>query len=341
MDRIALALIAVILSQTIAISLASNDPELASSDHIMWAPVYDDNKYGDWATYTRHIVGLDPIIVFIKNIQDRNFTFAWKIDKINKYRDFSFYINDSKVASCKNSNWTQEGPYAIGSSSLMLKLWITDRDVGQVWIAFPSNKVIIVDPRSSIQKAIDTVADGGSIIIKNGTYYENLLINKPILLTGETRNEATIDLNGKSIDIAASNVTIANLTIRNGDEAIRVFNSSYINILNNLIADSYSGIMTSDVKNMLIRYNTINTKNSSIILQKSTNCEIKSNKFLNNKKDAIRLKESYNNTLENNRFIYSESCDIFEVNFIENSNKYDKSCRICPDQDNHGCKCCS
>lgn len=48
-------------------------------------------------------------------------------------------------------------------------------------------------PKASIQNAIDTVDDNGTVYVAGGTYFENLLVNKNLILIGEGRDNTIID----------------------------------------------------------------------------------------------------------------------------------------------------
>ena len=70
---------------------------------------------------------------------------------------------------------------------------------------------------STIQEAINHALSGDIIFVYNGTYYENVLINKTIALIGEERNTTIIDANdnGGVITIHADNVSLNHFTIQN------------------------------------------------------------------------------------------------------------------------------
>lgn len=70
---------------------------------------------------------------------------------------------------------------------------------------------------SSIQEAIDAANPGDTILVKAGTYYEHVVIDKALKLVGENKNTTIIDGNGTGtvILIGKDNVTVAGFTIRN------------------------------------------------------------------------------------------------------------------------------
>jgi uncharacterized protein YukE len=77
--------------------------------------------------------------------------------------------------------------------------------------------IIVPDDYPTIQAAINALAEGDTVFVRNGTYYEHVTINKSIMLVGEDSNTTIIDGNGTGpiIDIGANYVTISNFTIRN------------------------------------------------------------------------------------------------------------------------------
>jgi len=70
---------------------------------------------------------------------------------------------------------------------------------------------------SVIQDGIDAVAENGTVYVSNGTYYENVVVNKTIDLIGENRNGTIIDGGGvgDTVHVYASRVFISNLTMQN------------------------------------------------------------------------------------------------------------------------------
>ncbi len=109
---------------------------------------------------------------------------------------------------------------------------------------------------NSIQNAINAVAEGGKIIIYDGTYNENLVINKSVAIYGN----GNVCIQGDSGDVVvinALNVILENLSIKGGDKGIyvmedncRIYNCSVSNnevyniwiiSSNNVISDCYIG----------------------------------------------------------------------------------------------------
>ena len=71
---------------------------------------------------------------------------------------------------------------------------------------------------SSIQDAIDNTSNGDTVFVFNGTYYENIIIYKSIILLGENKNTTIIDgdKKGDVVRVVSDEVTISGFTIING-----------------------------------------------------------------------------------------------------------------------------
>ncbi|MCD6299122.1 MAG: hypothetical protein J7L93_00765, partial [Thermoplasmata archaeon] len=95
--------------------------------------------------------------------------------------------------------------------------------------AFPTGKILFVnaewtsdgenDKYSSIQNAIDNVSSGDIIYVFDGTYEENLFIEKSIQLVGESNVILDGIENHNAMYVIADNILISNFTIKNGAES--------------------------------------------------------------------------------------------------------------------------
>lgn len=111
-------------------------------------------------------------------------------------------------------------------------IYVDDEFVMQVDIPLPITEVYVDDDYNestpgwgydhfdSIQDGVDAVAEGGTVFVFNGTYYENVDINKDgINLIGEDKNTTIIDANmGMGNGILIKNhdyVNVSGFTIRN------------------------------------------------------------------------------------------------------------------------------
>jgi len=190
------------------------------------------------------------------------------------------------------------------TTSIILIVLILSSFVASFNVKAEENNVLEVNQNgnynyTSIQDAINNAKEGDIIYVYNGTYYENIVIDKPINLVGEDKENTIIDGQEKTdvIKIISDHVNITGFTIRNAgfylyNNGIDI-DSSYNIIANNIIQRCRCGIALELWAN---------------------NCEI------------------FQNTLEENSFgilIYSINENnnlIYENNFLKNyHNSYDDS----------------
>lgn len=157
----------------------------------------------------------------------------------------------------------------------MKKIWITIAIITIITINMPSfakvntayNGIIYVDDDGSadynkIQDAINNASNGDTIFVYNGTYFENIFINKSITLIGENKTETIIDGNrlDNVVNIAVEDVSISGFTITNSSRqdwfhaGIRL-TSSDNSIHENIIKDNMQGIFGKLVTDITIYEN--------------------------------------------------------------------------------------
>ena len=156
------------------------------------------------------------------------------------------------------------------------------------------SKLIYVDDDGGadytrIQNAIDNASDGDTIFVYNGTYYETLIINKSITLTGASRDKTIIDCQ-KSSEINQTNIILINAdscTIKelkiigpgaSSDMVGININASNNTISNNIILKNYKGVYIGrDSKNNNVSWNTISNNLYGIATRFSNNNYISKN----------------------------------------------------------------
>jgi nitrous oxidase accessory protein NosD len=101
----------------------------------------------------------------------------------------------------------------------------------------------------TIQEGIDACSPGDTVMVAEGTYYENLIIQTGITLTGENRDNTIIDGSGTGdvVLLDAESVSIGNFTVRNGgpgleDSGIELCIADYCSIENCVFENNYSGV---------------------------------------------------------------------------------------------------
>lgn len=115
---------------------------------------------------------------------------------------------------------------------------------------------------STIQNAIAAASTGDTIFVYNGTYIENIIIDKSLELIGENRNTTFIDGNmkGDTVTILSEKVLLLNFTILNGKTTIKLdvfragirLTESHCVIKGNRLKDNQIGILGLRVTNSTI-----------------------------------------------------------------------------------------
>ena len=101
----------------------------------------------------------------------------------------------------------------------------------------------------NIADGIDAVADSGTVFVYSGTYYENLVIDKPVNIIGESKHTTKIIGNGNGDVIKLyDEVTISGFTIENSGNSqnaagIKIYSQMNI-IKDNTITENNFGIKT-------------------------------------------------------------------------------------------------
>ena len=121
--------------------------------------------------------------------------------------------------------------------------------------------IFVPDDYPTIQGAIDNSKKDDIIYVRNGTYYENIIIDKSIKIIGEDKDTTIIDgfRNGSVIKVLADNVFINDLTIQNSSNS---FNNAGIEshssdnyFVRNIITNNKYGMNFLNGDNNTIMYN--------------------------------------------------------------------------------------
>ena len=197
--------------------------------------------------------------------------------------------------------------------------------------------IYVPDDYEKIQWAVDNATAGDTIVVRDGTYVENIDINKPHLTIKSENGSANCvvkaaNSNDPVFYVNADNVTIKGFTVTGATgyyygyyypkAGIYLYNSNYSriedvnasdnshgiylrysnnNIItnNNISSNNYDGIHLYDSSNNIITNNNISNNDDGIDLDSSSNSIITNNNILNND-DGIDLDYSNNNTITNN-----------------------------------------
>jgi parallel beta-helix repeat protein len=175
----------------------------------------------------------------------------------------------------------------------------------------------------TIQEAIDAneTIDGHTIFVEEGTYYENVIVNKTISLMGENRHTTIIDGNrtGVVLYVEADNLKLSGFTIRNAGGwtypgfGVILNNSDGCTIYGNIITLNPAGgiWITNESSGNLIYNNQILDNGSrppdlrcgnGIELWHSNNNIISNNSISNNVVSGTVMDSSHSNIVNHNTF---------------------------------------
>lgn len=197
------------------------------------------------------------------------------------------------------------------------------------------NLIYVPDDYSTIQEAINYANPGDVIFVREGTYFEHVVINKSVSLIGESVYSTIIDGSGVGsvVRITIGNVNIRGFTIRGSgsqpyDSGITVDHCNKVNISSNIITENQCGISLHSCTKIMISNNTIYSNiNHGIILYYSSDNVIHRNTIIDNC-DGICFYASAKNILSSNNIslndnygislYYSSNNRIFANNIILN-----------------------
>jgi len=207
-------------------------------------------------------------------------------------------------------------------------------------------KWIVPDDFDTIQDAINnaSVLAGDIIFVREGTYYENIVVNKSLSLIGENRDSTIIDGGRKGSVISikgAHNVKIEGFTIKNSstgttDCGIYIYYSSGNIIRYNRIVDNYGGLRLDRSDNNIILDNSISFNSyHGINIYISNNNTISFNTISFNRYHGIYLTSSYYNKISNNAIFSNKQVPTwYDGIFILDSNNNVISSNNISDNDN-------
>ncbi|HOK58812.1 MAG TPA: NosD domain-containing protein [Methanothrix sp.] len=240
-----------------------------------------------------------------------------KIKVVASGEEFTIYINDRWVGSCKDSSIRSGVIDILGET----------QDASQVHVAFDDLKIWSVrgvsggqlpagvniltvgagKQYSRIQDAINASTAGDTIEVNPGTYRENIVIDRKLTIRGIGMPVIDAGRLADGITISADGVTLEGLSVINarggflGHSGIMVYSSSNV-IRNNSITLCDNGIELYEAGSNLIETNTIveNDGNGIYLLSGCDENTIRGNRISGNGGDGIHVFESNRNLIFNN-----------------------------------------
>ncbi len=127
--------------------------------------------------------------------------------------------------------------------------------------------VIEVPPQADVQAAIDAAQAGDELRLAAGEFHGNLVVNKPLTLSGQPDHQSQVigERKGRTIWVQAEDVTIKNLAIKNSGLKLHEMDAGVFldktanraHIHNNQIIDNSVGVYLWGVQDALVEHNKI------------------------------------------------------------------------------------
>ena len=159
-------------------------------------------------------------------------------------------------------------------------------------------------PYFKIQDAIDNASNNNTIIVFDGIYHENLIVDKKLVLSGQNFNNTIIDgqLKNNTITVKNDNVLISNFTIRNSggikEDAGISLNSNYDVITNCIIYNTKNGIINNESYNNNVNNCTFRKNGIALSSIKSNRNFIENCSFDHNS-IGVNIDKSFEDSISN------------------------------------------
>jgi len=210
---------------------------------------------------------------------------------------------------------------------------------------------------TNIQDAVNASSDGDTIYVWNGTYVENVVVNKSISIIGNCTSNTTVvspgsspdgvfKIENDSVNISYLNITgvttsghegiyganinfinISNCVIYNCDDGIYLYNMENITVSNNNISDCDNGVYIDTVDNITISNNNITfCPSNGVYVEDTSVFTFEDNTMMNCDVYGMFLDDVDNVTISNNYF-YNNTVefypDVFKEDFLIDNNTFD------------------
>ena len=213
---------------------------------------------------------------------------------------------------------------------------------------YKTSAIYVPDDYAKIQWAVDNASDGGTIIVRDGTYYENIIVNKQLTIKSEN-GYANCIVNGTGSNVFVLNadgIRIEGFTITGGWNGIyllgsdknRIRNNKFINgglhagtyLYGNIVEDNTVNgkplvyledeadelvrnagqVILVGCTNITVMNSELTNTNVGIELLGSDNCLISNNNISSNIWGGILIIDSNDNIIYANNFI-NNTCNAY------------------------------
>jgi hypothetical protein len=169
---------------------------------------------------------------------------------VNESTSWMGYSLDNQSNVTISGNATLAG-ISVGQHSIIVYANDTSGNMGSSQVVdftiVQPRTIIVPDDHPTIQEAINAASDGDTVFVRNGTYYEHVIVNKTLSLIGESRVSTFVDgsNNGYVVNVMADNVSISQFTLQNAGSSwsgANVEGAAGVLIQDNDIIDNHGGV---------------------------------------------------------------------------------------------------
>lgn len=159
----------------------------------------------------------------------------------------------------------------------------------------------------NLQEAINAASEGDIILVGEGKYNENILVNKPLEIRSENLRPKKTVINALDPEIpvfhvVSDSVKISGFTLKGANSSYGIYldGVSGSNINNNYFSGNWRSIMLRDSHGNSLENNLLSSSDNGVWLEGSRKNLIKDNKAKSNRHYGFYLSDSENNTLQDN-----------------------------------------
>ena len=192
----------------------------------------------------------------------------------------------------------------------------------------------------NIQQAVNNASTGDTIIVRDGTYNENVYVNVTDLIIRSENGSGNCIVNAKYENtdvffVAANYVTITGFTVQGATEfgyaGICLFGAGYCYISDNNVLNNGDGISILDSGYNLVANNIVTGNNYTGIYMELANANIVlGNTATNNGWEGIFIASSYNNTFIRNNASNNTIYEFYSDEYSQNNTV--KDLQLCNNQ---------
>jgi parallel beta-helix repeat protein len=243
------------------------------------------------------------------------------------------YSLDNQPNVTISGNTTLEG-LSVGQHSINVFANDTFGNIGSSDVVsftiMQPRTIIVPDDYSSIQAAINAAGDGDTIFVRDGTYSENVVVNKTLALLGENAQDTIINGSVKTaVAITSKGVNITGFTIATEDECGILLYSNYSIVSGNNVTGNYEGIELEGSCEDSISGNYVANNYVGIYLDSSSDNNSASGDNMTSNGYGVWISSSSNNSISENNIttnsyygVYSTSSSGNGINENNIANNY-------------------